>query len=172
MNDMPLHPAIVHLPLGLAMIIPVIALVVAIGVHREKLPRWAWALPFALQLSMVLSGLVAMQTGEQDEERVEEVVAEHAIEEHEEAAEAFVRVAGALSVVFLLGVALPKPSWRAAAMAVSTVGSVAVTVLALGVGHAGGELVYQHGAASAYAAEARVPPGGLPGGHYEEDDDD
>lgn len=176
MNDVPLHPAIVHLPLALAMLIPLLALGVALAIHRGKLPRWLWSGVLALQLLMVGTGYLAMQTGEGDEEVVEQAVPESAIEEHEEAAEAFVWTAAALGVVFILGVALPKAPWRSAAMAVSTFGAVGVAVLALNVGHLGGELVYEHGAASAHVSNANgAPRAGRSGGEgddEEEDDDD
>jgi hypothetical protein len=114
-----------------------------------------------------------MQTGESDEEAVERVVPESAIEEHEEAAEAFVWSAAALGVVFILGVALPKAPWRSVAMAVSTLGSVGVAVLALNVGHLGGELVYEHGAASAHATNATgASPSAWTGEGEDEDDED
>jgi hypothetical protein len=113
-----------------------------------------WAVALGSQLLMVGAGFVSMQTGEGDEERVERVVPESAIEAHEEAAELFVWSAAGAAALFVLGVALPKREWRSGAMAASTLAAVAVAALALNVGRLGGELVYQHGAASAYASPA------------------
>jgi hypothetical protein len=151
LESTPLHPALVHLPIALAILLPLIALSVAVPLLRGKLPRAAWALPLALQVLLVGSGIAAMRSGEAEEERVESVVSEHAIEEHEEAAELFVQVAAALTLVYVLGVALPRPNLRGPAMLVAAVGSLGVAALAVRAGHAGGELVYVHGAASAYA---------------------
>ncbi|MCB9598346.1 MAG: hypothetical protein H6719_36870 [Sandaracinaceae bacterium] len=167
MNDMPLHPAIVHLPLGLAMLIPLLALGAAVAIHRGSLPRWLWGGVLALQLLMVAGGLAAMNTGERDEEVVEDVVSERLIHEHEEAAERFVWVSAALGLLFALGVALPKPKWRSVAMAASVIGSLGAAGLALDVGHEGGVLVYRHGAAAAHAT-----PGGAATRAEDEDDDD
>lgn len=169
MGSIPLHPAIVHLPLALAMLAPLIALGVAVAVHRDKLPRWTWGAVLGLQLLLVGSGFVAMQAGENDEELVERVVSERVIHEHEEAAEAFVYTAGAIAVLFALGLGLPKPQWRSAGMAAAVLGSLAVAGLALNVGHSGGELVYVHGAAAAHAGSA--PPGASTTSREVEDDD-
>ncbi|MEQ8461684.1 MAG: DUF2231 domain-containing protein [Sandaracinaceae bacterium] len=157
MSSIPLHPAIVHLPLALGLLVPLIALGVAVAVHQGKLPRWAWGAVLGLQVLLVGSGFVAMQTGERDEEVVERVVAESVIEAHEEAAETFVYAAAGSTLLFLLGLALPRRIWRSAAMGAAVAGSVAVAGLALGVGHSGGELVYVHGAAAAHVSGA---PGG------------
>lgn len=168
MSSIPIHPAIVHLPLALALLVPIVALGAAIAVHRGKLPRWLWAAVLGLQIALVGAGAVAMQTGEHDEEKVEAVVAEAAIETHEEAAERFVYAAGAVTLLFALGLALPRPSWRSGAMGLAVAASVAVAGLALGVGHSGGELVYVHGAA---AAHAPAPPGHAQAGFATEHDD-
>ncbi|MDH5493969.1 MAG: hypothetical protein OEY14_18610, partial [Myxococcales bacterium] len=106
MNEIPIHPAIVHLPIALAMLMPLFALLIGLAVHRRKLPRWTWAFALGLQVLLVGSGMVAMQTGEHDEEIVEEIVPEQAIEAHEEAAEVFVWTGAGLVVLFALGLAL------------------------------------------------------------------
>lgn len=152
MSSLPLHPAVVHLPLALAVLVPAIGLVVAALVHRGKLPRFAWAGVLALQLVLVGSGFAALRSGEADEDVVERVVPKAAIHAHEEAAELFVGAAAALLIAFALGLALPRRGWRTAAMAASIAGSVGVAVLALDVGRLGGELVYTHGAAAAHGA--------------------
>lgn len=159
MSSTPLHPAIVHLPLALSLLVPLLAIGVALAVHRGKLPRWVWGGVLGLQLMLVGSGFLAMRSGENDEEIVENVVSHDIIHEHEEKAELFVYTAAGLSVLFLLGLALPRRSWRSGAMALAAVGSIGVGVLGLNTGHSGGELIYVHGAASAHldtpAGEAR-----------------
>lgn len=150
MSSTPLHPALVHLPLALALLVPLVALGVALAVHRGRLPRWVWGGVLGLQLVLVGSGLLAMRTGEGDEERVEEVVGHDVLHEHEERSERFVFTAAGVTLLFLLGVALPRPSWRSGAMALATVASLGVGALALSTGRSGGELVYVHGAAAAH----------------------
>lgn len=152
MNGLPLHPAIVHIPLGVAIVVPLVALV-GLWLLFRRGGKSGWLIAVALQAVVVVGGAVAMNTGEADEEVVERVVSEAAIEAHEEAAEVFVWVAGA--VLALAGIALLLPAskgrWVAA---VASAGTVAVLALGLQVGHAGGELVYRHG-----AAQAHIPTG-------------
>jgi uncharacterized membrane protein len=144
----PLHPAVVHLPLALAVVIPILTVLGTLLIHGGFLPPRTWAVVVLLQALLVGSAWLAMETGEDQEERVEEIVAERHIESHEEAAERFVWIAAAGLVVTALGL-LPAGA--------GALGRVAGTLIALGVlaagvyvGHSGGELVYKYGAAGAY----------------------
>lgn len=167
MSSVPLHPAIVHLPLALALLVPLLAAGVAVMVHRGNLPRSAWAAVLGLQLLLVGTGFAAIQTGEHDEEQVESIVSHDVIHGHEEAAEGFVYTAAALSALFVLGLVLPRPAWRSGAMGLAAVGSLAVAALAVNVGHSGGELVYVHGAAQAHIQ----PPASATSAHPDTNDD-
>jgi len=144
----PLHPAIVHLPIALAALIPGLAILGFLLVRREWLPPRSWAFIVVLQLLLVGSGWLALETGEDQEDRVERVVAERHIEAHEEAAERFLLIA----VAALLGVGaglLPGGPGTAGRL-VGTLATLGVLAAGLSVGHSGGELVYKHGAANAY----------------------
>ena len=66
------------------------------------------------------------------------------------------RVLRNLTAVSVLG--LRRDRIGAAGRLVATVGTVAVLATGYAVGKAGGELVYQHGAASAYTDGATLPP--------------
>lgn len=164
MDTLPLHPAIVHLPLGLAFVIPLVALGLTIALFRGWLPGRAWAVLVGLQLVLQLGGMAAMNTGEGEEEKVENVVPESRIEAHEGMAKQFMLGSALVLLVGIGGLFLSDEKKRYAALAV-TVGSMAVAGLAVRVGHAGGELVYTHGAASAYANQAN--PGAQPGTNAE-----
>ncbi len=171
--NLPLHPAIVHLPLGLAFALPVVILGLAIAALRSQVNRRAWLAAVALQAILVVGGLVALRTGEADEDRVEKAVAEAAIEAHEHAAQAFLVGAGA---VLALGLALLfVPAERAAkgVAVAAALASLATGGLALRTGHAGGELVYRHGAAAAWVSgAASTSPGeaARAGRHHDDDD--
>ena len=90
----PIHPLFVHLPIALASLMPLIAAGLLLTWHKGWLPRRAFAIAVILQVILVGSGIAARQTGEMDEERVEQVVREAAIEAHEEAADLFLYGAG------------------------------------------------------------------------------
>jgi hypothetical protein len=165
-NDMipyPLHPAVVHFPIVLAVFLPVIGAVVLWRIHDGASPR-SWAYVAVTAALLVASGMVAKKTGEDQEDRVESVVPESALHDHEEAADAFLLVAWIVLGAALVGLAPGRAG--AAGRVAAFVGALALVWAGWRVGDLGGKLVYQHGAASAYAADA----GGV-GAPAERDDD-
>jgi uncharacterized membrane protein len=148
----PLHPAIVHLPIALAVLMPALTLLAALAIRRKLVPARTWAALLLLQAALVGSGWLALETGEDQEERVEKVVAERHIEAHEELAERFLIVAGVALVVVAAGL-LPQAA-GGLARAAAVLATLAVLAAGVQVGHSGGELVYRHGAASAYTQHA------------------
>jgi uncharacterized membrane protein len=156
MNSLPLHPAIVHLPLGLAILMPLLAAGFAWALWSGRVRSRAWIAVVALQALLVGSGLAAMNTGEADEDRVEAVVQKSAIHQHEEYAEQFVWAAAATLLMTGLVLVFRQPKAARALATLAVVGTVAVAGMALRVGRAGGQLVYAHGAASAYTGAAKT----------------
>jgi uncharacterized membrane protein len=148
----PLHPAVVHFPVVLVLLLPIFALGALWAIRGGARARRAWALPLALAVALAASAWVAVQTGEREEERVEAAVAESAIHTHEEAAERFLLLSGVLVLVAATGLA--GGVLGRAGRLVTTAGAFALIVAGVQVGHSGGELVYRHGAASAYAGAA------------------
>ena len=150
----PLHPAVVHFPIALALLAPLVALIVGLAIRSRAVGPRGWMLVVLLQALLAGSAWLAVETGEDEEERVEKIVAERHIEEHEEAAERLLALAAAALAVSLAGLATGRlgVAGRVATIAVGAV----VVAGAVAVGHSGGELVYRHGAADAYASpEAR-----------------
>jgi hypothetical protein len=158
----PLHPAVVHIPIAIAVLLPLFAVGALWYIRRGAPPRPAWGITVALAAMLVLSAWVSLQTGQQQEERVEEVVPEQSIGTHEEAAEAFLVVSAGVLMVALVGLARGRIGeggrW------VATAGTVAVLAAGWNVGHSGGMLVYRDGAASAYATGAVGGEAGSAGG--------
>lgn len=162
MSSLPLHPAIVHLPLGLAFIMPLLAAGFAWALWTGRVRPRAWLPLIALQTLLFGAGLVAMNTGEREEERVEATVPEAAIERHEAYAERFVWAAGLTLGLTALVPVLRRRTAARAMMAATMAGTVVVTALAIQVGHAGGQLVYVHNAGAAYVSgtTSSLPEGG------------
>jgi hypothetical protein len=150
MGSIPLHAAIVHIPLGIAVVVPWVALALAIALARGAADKRSWAVVIALQGCVFFGGLAAMNTGEAQEKTVERVIDERWIEEHEHRAEPFVWSAG-LTLAATVGVLLLGVERIAVAAGIAVVGTLVTLLLAVRVGHSGGLLVYEHGAASAYA---------------------
>lgn len=152
----PLHPAVVHLPIALAVLVPLVAVAALLAARAGWLPARTWAFVVLLQACLVGSAFLAVETGEDEEERVERVVAERHIEDHEERAERLLWGAG---IALLVGAAGLAPG-RVGSLArpLGFVLSLGVLALAVDVGHTGGELVYKHGAAGAYTSDVAAPP--------------
>ena len=95
------------------------------------------------------------------------IVQEGALHQHEEAAEQFAWASAATLGLAALVMVLPRSTTVRAATVAVVLATVVVAGLGLRVGHAGGELVYVHGAASAYTdagspvspARSSPPPG-------------
>ena len=155
MNLAPLHPLFVHIPIALAVLMPMISVGLLVAWWRGVLPRRVWWIAVALQAVLVASGVAALRSGEADESRAETVVPESAIEAHEEAAEVFVIGSIGVLVIALAAGTVRTPRTAQALAALAAVGTLAVTGLGYRTGRAGGRLVYEHGAAAAYAEGAR-----------------
>jgi uncharacterized membrane protein len=154
----PLHPIVVHFPIVLVVLLPVFALGALLVIRRGAAPRPVWALPLAVTAALTLSAWVAIQTGEREEDRVERIVGEAALHTHEEAAERFLVLSAVLLVVTSVG--LVGGTVGAAARLVTTAGSLGLVLAGIQVGGSGGDLVYRHGAASAYVQGATAEPWG------------
>lgn len=154
MTSLPLHPALVHLPLGLAFVMPLLALALVIGLWTGRATRGGWTLAVALQTLLLAGGLAALKSGQNEEDRVERIVAEAAIHQHEEYAEGFLWATGftLIGIVALRALHAGRAARGLSLLAVA--GTLLVAGLALQVGHAGGQLVYVHGAAAAYTGAA------------------
>lgn len=144
----PLHPAIVHFPMVLVVLLPVVAVVALWAIRRGAVASRAWLVPVVVAGALTFTSWLAMRTGESEEDRVEAVVSERAIHEHEEAAERFLVLSGVL--LLIAGAGLLRDTIGTSARLLATVGAFGLVLAGIQVGGAGGELVYRHGAASAY----------------------
>lgn len=163
----PLHPAVVHLPIAFSVLLPLFAVGALWFIRRGSRPRGAWGVFVAMSAALVASAWVSLQTGEQQEERVEDVVAEASIHQHEEAADLFLAVSAGVLVVAIGGLAGGRIGKGGRWLA--TAGTVGVLASGWNVGHSGGMLVYRDGAASAYVQSGGT---GTPGTADEDRGDD
>ncbi|HEX7981671.1 MAG TPA: DUF2231 domain-containing protein [Gemmatimonadaceae bacterium] len=150
----PLHPAVVHFPVVLAFLLPLFVAAGFWALRRGVVPRRAWLLPTVVAAALAVSAWASVETGEAEDERVERVVSESAIEAHEELAETFLATSAVIALISAAGL-LGGVTGRFARFA-TLAGSLALVVVVTRVGHTGGQLVYKYGAASAYTGSGPV----------------
>jgi hypothetical protein len=151
MGNIPWHPMV------LAVALPLVLIGLWSAIRREWLRPQVWWLGVVVAALLFGSSLVAVKTGEWDEEIVEEVVLEAAIHTHEERGEAFLWITGGLLIVTLLPAIVRRKGLRSAAMVVAFVASVGGAGFAVALGHSGGSLVYEHNAAAAHVRQDPIP---------------
>lgn len=159
--QVPLHPMIVHFPMALTFILPVLVIVFAYMIKINKMTPKSWLIIVGLQLAVVITGYIALETGETEEHTVEKVVSKDLIHDHEEAAEIFVG-STVLALVLSIGVFFIRKEFQLPIkLGIALLGLLSC-FLAYRTGTLGGELVYKHGAGSAYQIDENGPQGILP----------
>jgi uncharacterized membrane protein len=164
----PLHPALVHFPIVLAVLLPVVALVSLWAIRRGVPARRAWLAPLAVAAALALSAWIAVETGERDEDRAERAVGEQTMARHEQAAERFLGLSVALAALTAAGL-LGGGAGRAA-RGVGLVASLGLVAAGVQVGHSGGRIVYGDGTAGAAGVSPLSTATGAGERHGQDDD--
>lgn len=115
----PFHPQLVHLPVALGLLAPLLALAVLLGLRRAP-ERWRlWALVIVFQLLTSVTAWIALSSGEADARRIEaKPELRTALAEHRAAGERyFVLSLGAV----VLSVLAYKPAPRSGLLRKATV---------------------------------------------------
>lgn len=146
----PWHPAIVHFPIVLMILLPISAVVALWAIWRGTRVLTAWAVPVAFAAALVFSTWLATETGEQQGEAVERIVAERFIEQHEESAELFLLLSSGVLLLTMAG--FTRGNAGRVVRGTAAVAAAVLVVAGYRVGHSGGELVYRHGAGAALSA--------------------
>jgi len=147
--QVPFHPIIVHLPLALTFILPLLLLAFAYFIKSNKMSPSAWLIIIGFQAILAGSGYLALETGETDEKIAAKVVSKSLIHEHEEKAEIFVGVTVLALVVSVAAFFIKKDLQFYLQLGVVILSLVAC-FLAYRTGESGGELVYRYGAAGGH----------------------
>lgn len=167
---MPLHPAVVHIPIALAVLMPLVSLGLLFSWWRGWLPRRAWWVAVALQAALVGSGLLALRTGHAESEQAEQARGEETVDAHEDAAEVFEWSAAGMLALALAAALLRREAAARATAGVAVAASLAVLTLGYRTGSAGGHLVYGGGAAALSGGEGEA--GAAEGGASDNGDQD
>ncbi len=150
-RSLPNHPKIVHVPMALCLLMPMVGMLIWFGVRRDWFTPRVWLIAAFLQGATLAGGLAALQTGGEDGEKVEGYASEEALTTHEDRASWFLYVAGAnfllCGVTFLLQ---RDRGLQQRIGAFAIVGLLAGTYAGIRVGDAGGRLVYIGNATDAH----------------------
>ena len=130
----------------------------------NKMTPRGWLMIIGLQLFVTITGYVALESGEDEEDRVEKVVDKKFIHQHEEAAEIFVG-SSVVTLVLSIAVFFLRAEFQFYTKIGLAILSLVGALLGFRAGSFGGELVYKHGAGSVYTTGSGLdsePQGLLP----------
>ncbi len=166
MDQLTLHNALVHLPLGLSIGTAFLAVLLAVAVWRNWLPVRSLALLVALEAVVLLGGAAAFRAGERAEESGSARVGEAAVKMHEERAETFLWLTGGALLVSAVALAARRPPWSRWGVAAASAGALAAAAAGIWTGKAGGAIAHP-----AATAAAGGPAAGGPATGEDHDDD-
>ncbi len=151
LNDsLPLHPAVVHFPIVLGLFTPLVVLILTWGISKKGWNKRVWGVALLLHAMAAGSGVLSIELGENEEERVEKKVSESLIEAHEETAKAFVVTSAGAFTLGAVSYFVPVGGFLSGIRALTFLTGMGAAGLVLKTGHSGGQLVYTHGAAQVY----------------------
>jgi uncharacterized membrane protein len=145
---MPLHPALVHLPIGLALVLGPLLLGLLWferGAPGQRGPWWAGAV---LACVLAVSALAASSAGEDEALRLAQHLPAAALAAHDDAAGLFTGASVLVALLALASGVAAQPRPRRSLQVVSALVALLLLPLAWRAGQAGGALVWKHGAAS------------------------
>src|SRR5689334_12938851 len=99
----PLHPSVVHFPVVIGLFLPFVVGGALWAIHRGASARRSWSIPVVVALMLAASAWVAVETGEDQEDRVERVVGKQPLANHSEWAETFLAISAGVAVIAVAG---------------------------------------------------------------------
>ena len=172
-----LHPIIIHFPIALLLIAPII---IIIGLFMPKNGRTFFLSAFVLMLIGTIATFIAVSTGNAAGELAEHVNnVESVLEEHEELAETTRTVFAILTAIFGVIVFAPMLFKKELSRVITIPLNLAFllfygsgAVLLMNTAHQGGRLVHEFGVRAVVSSTAQNSQGTVPAKSRKHDDDD
>ncbi len=142
MTDLPFHPYIVHVAIGLAVAVAVMAPVLWLCWVKALLARRSWWLVALLQALLLVTAVVSVRSGEVAALDARDWLELERIEHHQDLGEAFTVTAGLTLVLIVVGGLLGDEQRARQLVGAAVVGTTLQLGLGAVAGHAGGELVW------------------------------
>lgn len=169
MFGLPLHPIVVHFPIALAFLLPLLTLLIWFGVKKEAVRPRMWISVIALNGALFGFAWLAEYTGEMDEHKVEKIVGEEIMEDHEDWGKSVLWVSG---IVFALSFAPLIAHRSEGARVIYLLGTLGTLLPVSFAAHSGGIMIYKHNAAQAHLEETLEPTPDYPPAPIQEQEDD
>ncbi len=139
MFDLPFHPIVVHLPIAIGCLLPLLMIFNVITIQRFQWPVKTWWMIVLLQVIFLITSIVAVQTGEYDEETGRAPLVS-GLSIHEEWGEKVPIAATVMLILSFSPILIPSKSTRM--MVICIFASFGVILLLIQTGHTGGKLIY------------------------------
>jgi uncharacterized membrane protein len=149
---MPLHPALVHLPLGLALVLGPMLVGLLWLERRAPTSRGPWWTGAVLACVLAVSALAASSAGEDEALRLADRLPAGALAAHDDAAGLFTATAVLAALLALAAGVAAQPRPRRALQIAAALLALLLVPLAWRAGQAGGALVWEYGAAATRTA--------------------
>lgn len=149
MYYIPPHPMLVHFPLVMTLLAPILILLAAFGIRKKLVSAKIGLLVIGFQLLNVGLGYLTMELGEKDEKIVRKVVAKVHLLEHEKNAEMLVAL-NVFALAILIASAFLDTHKRFYFQLASVLILIGACFLVWRTGESGGRLVYKYKAPNAY----------------------
>lgn len=146
----PFHPALVHVPIGAAMFVPLLAAILILSIHKGWVSPKAWWIVVIASLVALVGGIMSYNTGEFAKDMVVGVVPDEPVEHHERLAQYFMFFIDGTLVLSLLAAFIKAPKAKAIFRVLTFLVSLGMLGMSAVAGHAGGKLLYLHYAGDAY----------------------
>ncbi|MBT4790300.1 MAG: hypothetical protein HON90_01910 [Halobacteriovoraceae bacterium] len=150
MGELPIHPGVVHLPIGIVFVLPFLLSLYIIFFKKKLLERSGFVIILVLYGLLTISSVISIKTGENEISAVKNVVAQQHVNTHENEAQNFLVVTLLALVTGISTLVVNSLRYFQIGLIFNFFIQILLIYFAIQVGHTGGVLVYKYSATDAY----------------------